>query len=171
MFSCIDSRTPAELIFDLGVGDIFSVRIAGQVAKEKVLASIEYACAVAGTKLAVVLGHTQCGAVNAAVNAKFFPEKLRNVNCDHLHVLLNEIQQSIAPSDTPPDPDHLAAYADRVARENVLRTVNNIRHSSQTLDRLVQSGRLLIVGGMYDVSTGRVEFLQTAPVEKAAAIV
>lgn len=171
VFSCIDSRTPAELIFDLGVGDIFSVRIAGQVAREKVLASIEYACAVAGTKLAVVLGHTQCGAVNAAVNAQFFPEKLKNIHCDHLDVLLNEIQQSIAPDDLPPDPNQVTEYADRIARQNVLRTVTKIRQSSRTLDDLVRSGRLIIIGGMYNVATGRVEFLHEAPVSREAVTV
>jgi carbonic anhydrase/SulP family sulfate permease len=167
VLSCIDSRSPAEILFDLGLGDIFSVRIAGQVAREKVMASIEYACAVAGTKLVVVLGHTQCGAVNAAVNAQFFPEKLKGIDCDHLDVLLNEIQRSIDPSDPPPSPNEVAEYADRVARQNVLRTVRKIRNSSRTLDRLVNDGRIIIIGGMYDVSTGRVEFLTEVPAEPA----
>ncbi len=162
VLSCIDSRSPAELLFDLGVGDIFNVRIAGHVAKEKVLASMEYACAVAGTKLAVVLGHTKCGAVTAAVNMHFFPEKLHGIDCQHLDVLVREIELSIGPNDPPPK-DDLASYADEVARRNVLHTVRKIRESSRTLDRLVCSGRLLIVGGMYDVSTGRVEFLTEAP--------
>lgn len=158
VLSCIDSRSPAELVFDLGVGDIFSVRIAGQVAKEKVLASMEYACAVAGTKLAVVLGHTQCGAVNAAVNMHFFPEKLHGIDCEHLDVLVREIELSIPPNDPPPT-EHFTHYADEIARRNVQHTVRKIRQSSGTLNRLVESGRLLIVGGMYDISTGRVEFL------------
>lgn len=159
ILSCIDSRSPAELIFDAGVGDLFNVRIAGHVAREKVLASIEYACAVAGTKLVVVMGHTKCGAVSAAVNMRFFPEKLRNVDCEHLDVLVNEIQLSIAPNDPTPT-EHLAEYTDEVARRNVLHTVRKVRLGSQTLDRLVHQGKILIVGGMYDVCTGRVTFLQ-----------
>ncbi len=162
VLSCIDSRSPAELLFDVGVGDIFSVRIAGQVAREKVIASIEYACAVAGTKLAIVLGHTQCGAVNAAVNLRFFPEALHGIDCEHLDVLVNEIQCSIDPEDSP-SREELTQYCDCVSRKNVLRTVQKIRTSSRTLDNLVQSGRLIIMGGMYDVSTGRVEFLHEEP--------
>lgn len=158
VFSCIDSRSPAELLFDAGVGDLFNVRIAGHVAREKVLASIEYACAVAGTKLVIVLGHTKCGAVNAAVNLRFFPEKLKEVDCQHLDVLVREIQLSILPND-PPATEHIEQYADEVARRNVLHTVIKIRQGSRTLNHLVRAGKLLIVGGMYDVSTGRVEFL------------
>lgn len=169
VFSCIDSRSPAELIFDLGLGDIFSVRIAGHVAREKVLASMEYACAVAGTKLAIVLGHTKCGAVNAAVNMHYFPEKMHGIDCQHLDVLVREIEHSIPPQDPAPV-GRVAAYADEVARRNVLHTVRKIRESSQTLDRLVRSGKLLIVGGMYDVATGRVEFLTESVGPNHAAI-
>jgi carbonic anhydrase len=164
VLSCIDSRSPAEIVFDVGVGDIFSVRIAGNVAKEKVLASMEYACAVVGTKLVVVMGHTQCGAVSAAVT--FYQSQTsaaQATGCQHLDVLMNSIQQSIDPALLPPRND-LATAIDLVARRNVLRVVDSITAQSETLARLVREGRIRIVGSLYNIATGRVEFLETSDV-------
>lgn len=160
VLSCIDSRSPAELVFDVGVGDIFSVRIAGNVAREKVLASMEYACAVAGTKLVVVMGHTQCGAVTAAVT--FYQSKksaAEATGCQHLNVLMDSIQQSIDPAMLPPRHE-LEEAVNLVARNNVQRVVRSIIEQSTTLARLVREGRIRIVGSLYDVRTGRVEFLE-----------
>ncbi len=158
--SCIDSRSPAELIFDLGVGDIFNVRIAGHVVKEHVLASLEYACAVAGSKLIVVLGHTRCGAVTAAVDLYQKQQSVFDATgCQHLDTLISEIQKSIDGSLRSSEfPDH-ASYVNEVARRNVLRTMAILPQRSETLKRLVYEERIAIVGGIYDVASGRVDFL------------
>jgi carbonic anhydrase/SulP family sulfate permease len=167
VLSCIDSRSPAELIFDLGLGDIFSARIAGNIAPTKVLGSMEYSCAVAGAKLIVVMGHTSCGAVNAAVDLLGSRKTAAEATgCGNLDTLISEIQLSINP-DTCKAPDawkpgERTAYANEMARRNVLRTMHMIRTRSVTLDKLVLEGKVAIVGAVYDVSTGQVSFFQTA---------
>jgi carbonic anhydrase/SulP family sulfate permease len=162
--SCIDSRTPVELIFDLGMGDIFSIRIAGNITSRKVLASAEYGCAVAGAKLMLVIGHTRCGAVSAAV--KFLGAPLtaaEATGCQHLDSIVNEIQRSAdgitSQTSSEPSSTEAVAIVDAVARNNVLRVVKEIRRQSRTLDGLVQERRLAIVGAMYDVVTGGIEFV------------
>ena len=164
VLSCIDSRTPAELIFDLGMGDIFSVRIAGNVTSRKVLASVEYGCAVAGAKLILVMGHTRCGAVTAAVNLiGDVRTPAEATGCQHLDHIVNDIQQSTDPIACRGAKEVPAAekqsFVDAVARRNVLRVVEQMRKQSQTLDGLVREGRIAIVGAMYDVVTGEIEFL------------
>jgi carbonic anhydrase/SulP family sulfate permease len=164
VLSCIDSRTPAELVFDLGVGDVFSVRVAGNVTSREVLGSVEYACVVARVKLVLVLGHTRCGAVTAAVERTRSPVPTSAAaGCDHLDHIVREIQKSIDP---PDDPDGKpAAVGDRevvvdvVARRNVARAVDRLRRESPALDRLVREGGVAIVGAMYDVETRTIEFL------------
>lgn len=164
VLSCIDSRTPAELIFDMGIGDIFSVRIAGNIARDKVLGSMEYSCCVAGAKLILVLGHTSCGAVRTAVElARKEQTAEQATGCKHIDVLINEIQHSIDPNVPMPLPDDPATpvrddYVDDVARRNVERTMAVIRHQSQPLNRLIHEGKLAVVGGLYDVRTGEVSF-------------
>ena len=162
--SCIDSRTPVEMIFDLGLGDIFSIRVAGNITSREVLASAEYGCAVAGAKLMLVIGHTRCGAVSAAV--KFLGARLtaaEATGCQHLDAIVNEIQQSAAgmTAQAASEPSSTAALTivDAVARKNVLRVVKEIRQQSRTLDSLVHERRIAIVGAMYDVVTGGIEFL------------
>ncbi len=164
VLSCIDSRTPAELVFDLGLGDIFSIRIAGNVTSRKVLASAEYGCAVAGAKLVLVMGHTRCGAVTAAVNLIGDTRTpAEATGCQHLDHIVSDIQQSADPV-TIRDAEQLPtvekeSFVDGVARLNVLRVVERMREQSQTLDGLVRKGRIAIVGAMYDVVTGEIEFL------------
>ncbi len=166
VLSCIDSRTPAEMIFDLGLGDVFSTRIAGNIARDKVLGSMEYSCAVAGAKVILVMGHTSCGAVNAAVDllaaGKTAAETL---GCDNLDGLLSEIQISVDPRTLKRGdewkPGEKAAYANEVSKRNVLRTMRAIRERSSTLDRLVREGQIAIVGSLYDVTTGEVSFFRT----------
>lgn len=161
---CIDSRTPAELIFDLGMGDIFSIRIAGNVTSRKVLASAEYGCAVAGAKLILVMGHTRCGAVTAAVNLLCSTRTAAEATgCQHLDHIIEDIQQSTDPV-TCRNVEQLPAgekqsFVDAVARRNVSRVVDRMRQQSQTLDNLVRERRIAIVGAMYDVVTGEIEFL------------
>jgi carbonic anhydrase/SulP family sulfate permease len=176
ILSCIDSRTPAELIFDLGLGDIFSVRIAGNISSAKVLGSLEYGCAVAGAKLIVVIGHTQCGAVTAAVN---FAGSHSNVeqatSCQHLEPIIHEIQKAI---DLPSSQhlehwpeDQRANLIDAVARRNVMHTVERILRESRTINRLVQEDRIAVIGAMYDVVTGQIDFFgeETVDAQSAAA--
>jgi carbonic anhydrase len=164
ILSCIDSRTPAELIFDLGLGDIFSVRIAGNVTSRKVLGSTEYGCAVAGAKLVLVLGHTRCGAVTTAVNLICSTRTAaETTGCQHLDHIVNDLQQSTDPATCRGFEDRPAAeresFLNGVARRNVARVVKRMREQSQTLNGLVREGRIAIVGAMYDVVTGEIEFL------------
>jgi carbonic anhydrase/SulP family sulfate permease len=160
VLGCIDSRTPAELIFDLGVGDIFVVRVAGNVPCPEVLGSVEYACAVAGAKLVVVMGHTRCGAVTAAVElAAAGRSAAEATGCQHLDPVVRCVQLSIG------EPDGAAKSEERVnvvARRNVRRAVETILGESRTLADLARVDKLLVVGAMYDVATGELEFLTEA---------
>ena len=165
VLSCIDSRSPVELIFDMGVGDAFVIRIAGNVAKEKVLGSMEFACAVAGARLVLVMGHTSCGAVKAAVELfETGTSASKATGCEHLDSLVNEIQKSILPG-TKPHGDWVTKetkliYVDDVATRNVARTIGYIRSASRTLRELEAAGKIAIVGSMYDIKTGKVTYLE-----------
>jgi len=166
VLSCIDSRTPAEVIFDLGLGDIFSIRVAGNIAASELLGSMEYACNVAGSKLVVVMGHTSCGAVNAAVDLLAAAKKASEATgCVNLDGLVAEIQQAIDPRTLKQpaqwQPGEKAAYSNEISRRNVMRTMRVIRERSATLDKLVREGKIAIVGGLYDVATGQVSLFQT----------
>jgi len=163
VLSCIDSRAPAEILFDLGVGDIFSVRVAGNVTSRKVLGSIEYGCAVAGAKLVLVMGHTRCGAVTTAVKAACTTEPIAQLTgCQHVEHILQEIQACIDDNVCRRvgqlSDQEQAEFVDVVARDNVLRTVETIQQQSETLNRLVREGRIVIVGTLYDVTTGEFTF-------------
>lgn len=164
VLSCIDSRSPAELIFDLGLGDIFSVRVAGNSTSPKVLGSIEYACAVAGAKLVMVLGHTQCGAVTAATALACSDQSVAQATgCANLEPIMSDIQRWID-RDTCTRYEKLAgdermALVDSVAKRNVVATVEQIRQESETLATLSREGKIVIVGAMYDVGAGKLDFL------------
>jgi carbonic anhydrase/SulP family sulfate permease len=162
VLSCIDSRSPAEILFDMGLGDIFSVRVAGNVATDEVLGSMEFACAVAGAKLVVVLGHTRCGAVNAAVQAACHPEVPVAPECVHLAPIMESIGKSVDAGSCRLVADaaqeglqtRFQEVADEVAAKNVARVVAEIRRRSGVLDRLIREGRVGIVGMVYDVGSG-----------------
>ncbi len=165
ILSCIDSRTPAEIIFDLGLGDVFSVRIAGNVISRKVIGSMEYGCAVAGSKLILVMGHTSCGAVRAAVDlASSNKSAIEVTGCEHLDILIHEIQHSInsniAKNFHSAKIEEQNKFANEVAYRNVLRTIKLIRERSQILDKLVREHKIEIAGAMYDINTGEVSFFQ-----------
>ncbi len=174
IISCIDSRTPAELLFDLGVGDIFGIRLAGNISGQKVLGSAEYACAVAGAKLILVLGHTRCGAVTAAVEmscSNASPQEA--TGCDHIGFIVDDIRASVDASDcagyhSRPDAEK-GAIVDAVARRNVLKTVETILHDSRTLRAMVYEGKIAVVGALYDVATGEIEYLIAQGVNAAEA--
>ena len=164
VLGCIDSRAPVEHIFDLGVGDAFVARIAGNVARDKMIGSLEFACGVAGAKLLLVLGHTSCGAVKASVELKVAGKTASEATgCDHLDELVGIIQGSIDSSQLKDfsnwADDKKRGFVDEVARKNVVNTMNYIREKSGILDRLVRENKIMIVGAVYDVSTGKVEFL------------
>ena len=162
VLSCIDSRAPAELLFDLGIGDIFSVRLAGNVASPKALGSLEFACRVAGSKLVVVLGHTRCGAVKATCD--FIDKGIDPVAATGLTNLpsITEPISEAVHAETATKEQRTAAnleFVDRVAAINVRNTIRWIHNHSPTLASMSLNGEIAIVGAMYDVSTGRVEFL------------
>ena len=151
ILSCIDSRTSAELIFDQGLGDIFSVRIAGNCVNEDILGSMEFACKVAGAKLVMVLGHTRCGAVKGACD---------DVRMGNLTVLLNKIRPAV--DDTRVIGERNSSnneFVESVALRNVELAVEQIHERSPILKEMLTSGEIGIVGGMYDVQTGVVEFV------------
>lgn len=151
ILSCIDSRISAELVFDQGLGDIFSVRIAGNIVNTDILGSMEFACKIAGSKLIVVLGHTKCGAIKGA--------------CDHVEMgnlteLLAKIQPAVYQEKTTKENRNSSnsTFVENVSNINVKRTVKNIVERSFILEQLVESGEIGIVGAMYNVETGQVEF-------------
>jgi carbonic anhydrase/SulP family sulfate permease len=168
VLSCIDSRTPTELILDLGLGDIFNIRVAGNVVGPKVLASIEYGTAVAGAKLILVMGHTRCGAINASVQLMQSPDVAAATGCEHLDAIVDRVRECINAreweSHQHEDGEAKQAYADKVARMNVIRHVDLIVKSSKTVRRLVDEGKVAVVGAMYDISTGKMEFLEEAQI-------
>ena len=167
VLSCIDSRAPAELIFDLGLGDIFSIRIAGNVISREVVGSMEYACAVAGAKLILVMGHTRCGAVTAAVELACSAESAAQATgCQHLEPIVQVIQQSIDPlicrrleQLTASEKE---AFVNAVARDNVARVAEMVLGQSEMLNGLHQEGGVAIIGAVYDIVTGEIEFLPYA---------
>ena len=154
VLSCIDSRTSAELVFDQGIGDIFSVRIAGNFLNDDILGSMEFSCKVAGAKLVVVLGHSKCGAIKGACD---------NVELGLLTGMLENIQPAVAATSTPADVSQRNSgntqFVEDVARENVRRGVDAIPKRSAVLREMRDAGEITIVGGMYNISTGAVEFL------------
>jgi len=153
VLSCIDSRVSSELIFDQGMGDLFSIRIAGNFVNEDILGSMEFACKLAGTKLVVVLGHTACGAVKGA--------------CDHarlgnLTTLINKIEPAVAAVSEPADESLRNSknidFVNQVAEKNVMMTIENIRNQSPILVEMEKNHEIKIIGGMYDISNGEVTF-------------
>lgn len=153
ILSCIDSRTSAELIFDQGLGDVFSVRIAGNIVNTDILGSMEFACKVAGSKLIVVLGHTKCGAVKGA--------------CDHVEMgnlteLLSKIQPAVYQEKTTSENRNSsnATFVENVSQINVKRNVKNIIERSFVLEQMIENGEIGIVGAMHNIETGEVSFYE-----------
>lgn len=153
ILSCIDSRTSAELIFDQGLGDVFSVRIAGNILNEDILGSMEFGCKVAGSKIIVVLGHTKCGAVKGA--------------CDHVEMgnltsLLTKIRPAVEDENTVKENRNSSnsEFVEKVSAINVKRTVTAIMERSPILKEMIEKGEIGIVGGCHDITTGEVEFFE-----------
>ncbi|MEM8928380.1 MAG: carbonic anhydrase family protein [Bacteroidota bacterium] len=154
ILSCIDSRVSAELVFDQGIGDIFSARVAGNIANADLLGSMEFACKLAGTKIIVVLGHTACGAVKGACD---------DARLGNLTLLLSRIRGAVDAVREPSNPDERtsknAVFVDSVAKKNVAMTIENIRNQSPVLKEMEEFGEITIVGAMYDIADGKVHWL------------
>lgn len=157
VLSCLDSRTSTELIFDLGIGDVFNARIAGNIVNEDILGSMEFACKVAGAKLIVVLGHTKCGAIKGACD---------HVELGNLTTLLSKIAPAVqAEKDTQENRTSAnAIFVENVSEINVKKGVEEIMNNSPILKEMVDNGEIGIVGGMYDISTGKVDFFDHATI-------
>ena len=149
VLGCIDSRVPVETVFDQGIGDIFTARVAGNIVNTELLGSMEFACQLAGAKLVVVLGHTSCGAVKGAISS---------ARLGNLTQLVQKIEPAVEATEGERDVDN-ADYVDGVAEENVRMVIAEIRQESSVLATMEQAGEIRIVGGMYDVSTGEVRFI------------
>lgn len=148
ILSCIDSRVPAELVFDQGIGDVFSVRVAGNIVNEDILGSIEYSCKVAGSKIVVVMGHTKCGAVTSAC---------KHVKLGNITALLEKIQPAVAEIESGGEmsPENI----EKVAILNVQKSIKQIRNESPILAEMQKNKEIDIVGAIYSVETGKVLFL------------
>jgi carbonic anhydrase len=157
ILSCIDSRTSVELIFDQGLGDVFSARVAGNIVNDDILGSMEFACKLAGSKLIVVLGHSLCGAIKGAC---------ADVELEHLTGLLQKIKPAVNAAReefSPENPPEQAVLVQKTAEHNVQLTVEQIKRQSPLLDTMAKAGEIDIVGAMYDVETGQVEFYTDTP--------
>lgn len=151
VLSCIDSREPIEIVLDQGVGDIFSVRVAGNVLNDDGLGSMEYACKVAGAKLIAVIGHSHCGAVKGAVDG---------VELGNLTGLLARIKPAVdsIPASVQPRTSKNDDFVEQVAEANVRLVMQQIRDRSPVLREMLDDGRIKLVGGMYEISTGEIHF-------------
>ncbi|MFZ4715418.1 MAG: carbonic anhydrase [Bacteriovoracaceae bacterium] len=150
IISCMDSRTSAELIFDQGLGDIFSIRIAGNIINEAIIGSAEFGCKVVGSKIIAVIGHTSCGAIKGAI---------KKVDLGHLHFITSKIQRCI-----PEEMEFNEINAEEMERmvtiNNIRQGIKDLRSQSSILEDMVYKNEIKIVGGLYDIASGKVEFFE-----------
>ena len=153
ILSCIDSRTSVELIFDQGLGDVFSIRIAGNIINEDILGSLEFACKIAGSKIIVVLGHTKCGAIKGGCD---------HVEMGNLTTLLSKIQPAVVAEKTEIEnrTSSNEDFVEKVAIINVQKTVKAILERSPILKEMIDNGEIGIVGGTHDITNGKVTFFE-----------
>jgi carbonic anhydrase len=153
ILSCIDSRTSAELIFDQGLGDIFSIRIAGNIINEDILGSMEFACKLAGSKLIVVLGHTKCGAIESACN---------NIVMGNITALINKIKPAIEKETktTSERNGNNKAFIENVTKNNIFQTVKKIKEQSSILNEMEYAKQIKIIGALHNIETGQVIFYE-----------
>ncbi len=151
VLSCLDSRQPVEMVFDQGIGDLFSARVAGNVLNDDILGSLEFACKASGAKLIAVIGHSNCGAIKGAVD---------NVELGNLTGLLGKIKPAVAtvPDAVQPRTSKNYAFVDQVSAANVRLVEQEIRERSAILREMLDQGQIALVGGMYDLKTGQVQF-------------
>lgn len=161
ILSCIDSRTSAELLFDQGLGDIFSIRIAGNVINDDILGSMEFACKVAGSKLIMVLGHSKCGAIKGACN---------HVELGHLTGLLEKVQPAIEKVKDQGKETVNPAFIEAVAHANTLHTMEEVLKRSPILKEMYDNGEIGIAAGYYSVETGEVKFIKEKVLSPVAEV-
>lgn len=151
MLNCMDSRSPPEIVFDQGIGDIFAIRIAGNIQNKDILGSMEFGTKVAGAKLIAVIGHTSCGALRGAC---------KQVKLGNLTGLLQKIEPAVkqAAKETGTHDCDQATYIDQIAKNNVLLVMKQIKAQSPLIAKLIQEGKINLVGGIQDISTGKVTF-------------
>ncbi len=155
ILGCSDSRVPAEIVFDQGLGDLFVIRVAGNIVAPSQVGSVEFAAAQFGTRLVIVLGHTQCGAITATLNELQQPTENQSRN---LRSIVDRIRPAVEPllaTELRHDPDALARHA---VRANILASASHLRHGSEILEQLIQTDGLLVVGAEYSLETGVVDF-------------
>jgi carbonic anhydrase len=162
ILGCSDSRVPAEIVFDQGLGDLFVIRVAGNIVAPSQVGSVEFAVERFGTPLVVVLGHSQCGAIAATVEALERPSETRSLN-------MGSIVERIRPSveillDTSLRNDH-DALVHHAVRANIRTSAHHLRHGSQIIEELIRKDQLLVVGGEYSLETGVVEFFDGVPTD------
>lgn len=157
ILSCMDSRTSVELIFDQGLGDLFSIRVAGNIVNNDILASIEYAIKYVGSKVLMVLGHTECGAINSAK---------KGVQDGHITDLLKQIQPSISKALLRDENDYM--FKDKVAYTNVEHSLEEILTRSRIVKEMFENGEIGIVGGIYNIENGQVDFFKNLTQKKKA---
>ena len=154
VLSCLDSRSSAEVIFDQGIGDVFSARVAGNIVNDDIIGSMEFACYLSTAKVIVVLGHTNCGAVHGACDG---------AKLGHLTNLLEKIKVAVDLVKKPKNPDDRNSgnleFVDKVTIENVKLTMENIRKNSTILAKLEKYGEIMIVGGIHNLSDGTIKYL------------
>jgi carbonic anhydrase len=153
ILSCVDSRLPIEIVFDQGIGDVFSARVAGNVLNDDIIGSMEFSCKVSGAKLIAVIGHSNCGAVKGAID---------DVQLGSLTSLLAKIKPAMGEADAGGEPANSKnkKFVQKVAEANVRLAMQQVRERSPVLREMIDAGKIGLVGGMYDLSTGQVEFFQ-----------
>ena len=157
ILGCSDSRVPAEMVFNSGLGDLFVIRVAGNIVAPSQVGSVEFAAARFGTRLVVVLGHTKCGAIQATLEELARPSDMQSRN---LRSIVDRVRPSVLAllaTDLRHDPEALARHA---VRANVLLSVDHLRHGSEILEQLIQTDGLRVVGAEYSIETGTVEFFE-----------
>lgn len=161
VFGCSDSRVPVEIIFDQGLGDLFVIRVAGNVVAPSQIASVEFAAHQYGTRLVVMLGHSNCGAVTATLDELERPEGSRSTSLRSIVDRIRPAVEDLMETDLRSDRDALLAHA---VRANIRASANQLRHGSQILEELIQNDGLVVVGAEYSLETGRVDFFDGVPV-------
>lgn len=157
VLGCSDSRAPAEILFDIGLGDLFVIRVAGNIVAPSGVGSIEFAVESYGTPLVVVLGHTNCGAIDATLNALQHPEAIHSYNLTSIVSRIRPSLETLMETDLVNNPEELAKVA---VRANIRASVSQIRYSSPMLEQRLQSGQLKVVGAQYNLQSGKVDFFE-----------
>ena len=160
VLGCSDSRVPAEIVFDQGLGDLFVVRVAGNIVAASQIGSVEFAAARFGTPLVVVLGHSQCGAVTATLEELQQPAGRQSPNLRSIVDRVRPSVEALLSTELRRDPDALVRHA---VRANIRVSVSHLRHGSEIIERLTQAGGLLVVGAEYSLETGAVDFFEGMP--------